>query len=82
MADASQPLAVSTARYEHVFPTLTPAQMARYHGRASGPLRDRMDLIVDVPAVPAGGLPGPGPAGFAAAVGTSGADPTAPNWPR
>ena len=35
MADASQPLAVSTARYEHVFPTLTPAQMARVaaHGR-------------------------------------------------
>src|SRR6185436_11474988 len=24
-----QPLAVSSARYEHVFPTLTPAQMAR-----------------------------------------------------
>jgi len=31
-----QPLAVSTARYEHVFPTLTAAQMARVeaHGRA------------------------------------------------
>ena len=26
--------------------------MARYRGRLSGPLRDRIDLIVDVPAVP------------------------------
>jgi magnesium chelatase family protein len=30
----------------------TPAQVARYRGRLSGPLRDRIDLIVDVPAVP------------------------------
>ena len=30
----------------------TPAQIARYRGRLSGPLRDRIDLIVDVPAVP------------------------------
>ena len=30
----------------------TPAQIARYSGRLSGPLRDRIDLIVDVPAVP------------------------------
>ncbi len=28
----------------------TPAQIARYRGRLSGPLRDRIDLIVDVPA--------------------------------
>jgi len=27
----------------------TPLQIARYHGRLSGPLRDRLDLIVDVP---------------------------------
>jgi len=27
-------------------------QIARYRGRLSGPLRDRIDLIVDVPAVP------------------------------
>jgi magnesium chelatase family protein len=30
----------------------TPTQVARYHGRLSGPLRDRLDLIVSVPAVP------------------------------
>jgi magnesium chelatase family protein len=30
----------------------TPAQIARYRGRLSGPLRDRLDLIVEVPAVP------------------------------
>ena len=30
----------------------TPAQIARYHSRISGPLRDRIDLIVNVPAVP------------------------------
>ena len=30
----------------------TPAQISRYRGRLSGPLRDRLDLIVDVPAVP------------------------------
>ena len=30
----------------------TPTQIARYRGRLSGPLRDRIDLIVEVPAVP------------------------------
>jgi magnesium chelatase family protein len=30
----------------------TPPQIARYRGRLSGPLRDRLDLIVEVPAVP------------------------------
>jgi magnesium chelatase family protein len=30
----------------------TPADVARYNGRVSGPLRDRIDLIVEVPAVP------------------------------
>jgi magnesium chelatase family protein len=30
----------------------TPTQVAKYRGRLSGPLRDRIDLIVDVPAVP------------------------------
>ena len=30
----------------------TPMQVAKYRGRLSGPLRDRLDLIVDVPAVP------------------------------
>src|SRR4051812_5494570 len=30
----------------------TPPQLARYHDRLSGPLRDRLDLTVDVPALP------------------------------
>jgi magnesium chelatase family protein len=30
----------------------TPQQVARYRDRLSGPLRDRLDLTVDVPAVP------------------------------
>jgi magnesium chelatase family protein len=30
----------------------TPIQVANYQNRLSGPLRDRLDLIVDVPAVP------------------------------
>jgi magnesium chelatase family protein len=30
----------------------TPANVAQYRGRLSGPLRDRIDLIVEVPAVP------------------------------
>jgi magnesium chelatase family protein len=30
----------------------TPDQIARYRGRLSGPLRDRLDLTVDVPALP------------------------------
>jgi magnesium chelatase family protein len=29
----------------------TPLQIAQYRGRLSGPLRDRLDLIVEVPAV-------------------------------
>ena len=40
----------------------TPMQIAQYRGRLSGPLRDRLDLTVDVPAVPpdalANGAPG------------------------
>ena len=40
----------------------TPAQVAAYRGRLSGPLRDRIDLIVHVPAVPVSamtdGVPG------------------------
>jgi magnesium chelatase family protein len=30
----------------------TPQQIARYRGRLSGPLRDRLDLTVEVPALP------------------------------
>jgi magnesium chelatase family protein len=55
----------------------TPQQMARYRSRLSGPLRDRLDLTVDVPALPpdvlvALGAPSPGPARG------SGRDPSAP----
>jgi magnesium chelatase family protein len=30
----------------------TPPQLAHYHGRLSGPLRDRLDLTAEVPALP------------------------------
>jgi magnesium chelatase family protein len=35
-----------------------PAEVSRYRGRLSGPLRDRLDLVVEVPAVPAAALGG------------------------
>src|SRR2546428_1717335 len=34
----------------------TPLQIKRYRGRLSGPLIDRLDLIVEVPGVPASTL--------------------------
>ena len=34
----------------------TPIQVAKYQNRLSGPLRDRIDLIVDVPAVAVGAI--------------------------
>jgi magnesium chelatase family protein len=37
---------------EHRLCLCTPTQIAKYRGRLSGPLRDRIDLIVDVPALP------------------------------
>ena len=47
----------------------TPQQTARYHNRLSGPLRDRIDLVVEVEAVPIAQLT-EGPAGeSSAAVG-------------
>ena len=36
----------------------TPLQISRYCGRLSGPLRDRIDLIVEVPAASSGSLAG------------------------
>ena len=45
----------------------TPQQQARYHGRLSGPLRDRIDLIVEVDAVPITELT-EGPAGETSAA--------------
>lgn len=41
----------------------TPAQVAKYRARISGPLRDRIDLIVEVDAVPISTLNTPAPAG-------------------
>jgi magnesium chelatase family protein len=38
----------------------TPVEISRYRGRLSGPLRDRLDLIVEVAAVPAAALGGDG----------------------
>ncbi len=45
----------------------TPPQIARYRGRLSGPLRDRLDLIVEVEAVPITALTD-GPAGESSAA--------------
>jgi magnesium chelatase family protein len=45
----------------------TPQQTARYRGRLSGPLRDRLDLIVEVEAVPITALTD-GPAGESSAA--------------
>jgi magnesium chelatase family protein len=36
----------------------TPVEVERYRGRLSGPLRDRIDLVLEVPAVPAALLAG------------------------
>ena len=47
--------------------TCTPPQIARYRGRLSGPLRDRLDLIVEVEAVPITALT-EGPAGESSAA--------------
>jgi magnesium chelatase family protein len=45
----------------------TPQQTARYHGRLSGPLRDRIDLIVEVESIPITQLT-EGPAGESSAA--------------
>lgn len=37
----------------------TPQQVARYNGRVSGPLRDRIDLVVEVPAAGSDAWDGP-----------------------
>ncbi|MES1255140.1 MAG: YifB family Mg chelatase-like AAA ATPase [Acidobacteriota bacterium] len=46
----------------------TPQQIARYRARLSGPLRDRVDLTVDVPALPPDLLAGEAPLGEASTV--------------
>ena len=46
----------------------TPTQIAKYRGRLSGPLRDRIDLIVEVPAVPVSAITDTVPGEATAAV--------------
>ena len=46
----------------------TPQQIARYRDRLSGPLRDRLDLTVDVPALPPDALSATGAGESSAAV--------------
>jgi magnesium chelatase family protein len=46
----------------------TPQQVGRYCGRLSGPLRDRIDLIVEVPAVSSAALAAAGPGEDSATV--------------
>jgi magnesium chelatase family protein len=46
----------------------TPDQVARYRGRISGPLLDRLDLQIEVPAVPAENLRGPADGESSAAI--------------
>ena len=60
----------------------SPAHIARYHARVSGPLRDRMDLIVDVPPVPAAALDEPRGGEDSAAVCTRVVAARAMQWQR
>jgi magnesium chelatase family protein len=60
----------------------SPAQIARYHARVSGPLRDRIDLIVDVPPVPASALDGSSAAESSATVCTRVVDARVRQWQR
>jgi magnesium chelatase family protein len=46
----------------------TPLQIARYRDRLSGPLRDRLDLIVEVPALPVGAVAESGGGGESSCV--------------
>jgi magnesium chelatase family protein len=65
---AMNPCACGYAGDERRACRCTPAQVARYRGRLSGPLRDRIDLIVDVPAVPVAALAETAPGESSAAV--------------
>jgi len=60
----------------------SPAHIARYHARVSGPLRDRIDLIVDVPPVPASALDASSAAESSADVCTRVVDARVRQWQR
>jgi magnesium chelatase family protein len=60
----------------------SPAHIARYHARVSGPLRDRIDLIVDVPPVPASALDAANVAESSATVCTRVVDARVRQWQR
>ena len=60
----------------------SPAAIARYHARVSGPLRDRVDLIVDVPPVPASALDATAAAESSAEVCTRVVDARVRQWAR
>jgi len=53
---AMNPCPCGFAGDEHRVCHCTPVQRARYRTRLSGPLRDRLDLVVEVPAVPVSAL--------------------------
>ena len=46
----------------------TPGEITRYRGRLSGPLRDRIDLVIEVPAVPMSAIADAEPGEASAAV--------------
>jgi magnesium chelatase family protein len=52
LVGAANPCACGYAGHPERACRCTPTQLARYRSRLSGPLRDRIDLTVDVPPVP------------------------------
>ncbi|PZR19462.1 MAG: ATP-dependent protease, partial [Azospira oryzae] len=60
----------------------SPDQVARYQGRLSGPLLDRLDLLVEVPMIPPRDLQDLSPGPSTAAVATRVAAARARAWAR
>jgi magnesium chelatase family protein len=65
---AMNPCPCGFAGHERTPCRCTPAQVAKYGGRLSGPLRDRIDLTVDVPTVPVSAVADGEPGETSAAV--------------
>ena len=72
-----EPLPVRVSRQRHAACRCTPVQVAKYRSRISGPLRDRIDLIVEVDAVPIAALSAQQPTGEATARFGRGSPPRA-----